>query len=138
MSTAQDTVLLNLFRQISTISVLNLPDELELSRPAINLLKWIHSSPGCGVVDIARGMQLSPPTISVGIRRLVNEGWLERRHNTSDRRMQQIYLTEKSQALLDGLKSYQKTIFADLISSLSADEKDQLVLLLSKAVGMAE
>jgi DNA-binding MarR family transcriptional regulator len=134
MSTTKETQLLNLFRQVSTLSVLQLPDELELSRPAINLLSWINSSPGCGVVDIARGLHLSPPTISVGIRRLVNGGWLEKRYETSDRRMQQIYLTNKSINFLNGLKAYQTKLFTKFLSNLSFEEIDQLIALLEKAV----
>jgi len=134
MSITQETQILNLLKRISTLSVLQLPEKVDLSRPAINLLTWINSSPGCGVVDIARGLHLSPPTISVGIRRLVNGGWLERRHDANDRRLQQIYLTNKSIDFLDGLRKYQIKVFREFLSRLSPDEQDQLQALLEKAV----
>ena len=134
MSRIQVSQILNLFKQISTLSVLQLPEKIELSRPAINLLTWINSSPGCGVADIARGLHLSPPTISVGIRRLVNGGWLIRRNDMNDRRLQQIYLTKKSIDFLDDLRKYQIDGFKEFLSILSPDEQDQLQALLEKAV----
>jgi DNA-binding MarR family transcriptional regulator len=132
MTNNKENQLLNYFKKISTLSVLELPDEVKLSRPAINLLKWINSSPGSGVVDIARGLHLSPPTISVGIQRLVNEGWLERRYDSGDRRMQKIFLTKKSLDFLAGLRAYQMNFFKEFLSSLTEEEQSELLILLEK------
>jgi len=134
MKTLQETRLLNLLGQLSTLSVLQLPDDIELSRPAISLLTWVSSSPGCGVVDIARGLHLSPPTISVGIRRLVIGGWLERRHDPDDRRSRQIFLTKKGTDLISRLRAHQINGFKVFLSGLPDDQQGQLLSLLEKAI----
>jgi DNA-binding MarR family transcriptional regulator len=134
MDTLQEKRLLNLLGQLSTLSVLQLPDDIELSRPAISLLTWISSTPGCGVVDIARGLHLSPPTISVGIRRLVIGGWLERRHDTDDRRSRPIYLTQKGTDFISRLRSHQTNSFRVFLSGLADDEQSQFLSLLEKAI----
>jgi len=134
MTTLPETRLLNLLGQLSTLSVLQLPEDIELSRPAISLLTWISSSPGSGVVDIARGLHLSPPTISVGIRRLIKGGWLERRHDSEDRRARPVYLTHKGKDFLMDLRAHQIEMFKIFLSGLSAEEQEQLIGLLEQAI----
>jgi DNA-binding MarR family transcriptional regulator len=138
MTILSETRLLNLLGQLSTLSVMQLPEDIELSRPAISLLTWISSSPGCGVVDIARGLHLSPPTISVGIRRLIKGGWLERRHDPEDRRARPVYLTRKGKAFIKDLRAHQIKMFRIFLSGLSTEEQDQLVRLLEQAISSLE
>ena len=134
MQISLETRLLNVLGQLSTLSVLQLPDDIELSRPAITLLTWISTSPGCGVIDIARGLHLSPPTISVGIHRLVKGGWLVRRHDPEDRRSRQNFLTKKGMDFLAGIRGHQIKMFKVFLSSLTIEEQEQLVSLLERTV----
>ena len=76
ISASPEERFVELIKRISEVPLAFLPDDLELSRSAVPLLMWVSRSPGCGVLDIARGLQLSAPTISVGIHRLVKDGWL--------------------------------------------------------------
>jgi DNA-binding MarR family transcriptional regulator len=138
MTILPETRLLKLLGQLSTLSVMQLPEDIELSRPAISLLTWISSSPGCGVVDIARGLHLSPPTISVGIRRLIKGGWLERRHDPEDRRARPVYLTRKGKAFIKDLRAHQTKMFRIFLSGLSTEEQDQLISLLEQAISSLE
>ncbi|MDF1513535.1 MAG: helix-turn-helix domain-containing protein, partial [Anaerolineae bacterium] len=49
-----------------------------ISLPQLTLLDWVAANPGSNLSDIAEGINLSPPTVSVGIRRLENVGVLQR------------------------------------------------------------
>jgi len=134
MVTTPETRLSNLLRHLSTLPLLQLPDDIELSRPAITLLTWVSASPGCGVIDIAKGLQLSPPTISVGIRRLIQGDWLKRRSDPKDRRTSPIYLTPKGDDFLLRLRKHQTRMFKVFLSGLTMDEQDLLLSLLERAL----
>ena len=134
MSTSPETRLPDLLKHLSTLPLLQLPEDFELSRSAITLLTWVSASPGCGVVDIAKGLKLSPPTISVAVRRLVKGGWLERRVDPQDRRSHPICLTAKSEDFLIRLRNHQTRLFKIFLSGLTPEEQDLLLSLLERAL----
>ena len=134
MTTTTETRFIHVMKRLRSIPYLQLPQDINLSRPAITLIFWVESNPGSGVVDIANGLGLSAPTISVGIRRLVKEGWLERRKDPHDGRSLLIFLTLKGQELADRLKINQKRIFKEFLSSLNSEEQNQLLCLLEQAL----
>ena len=134
MTTTNETRFLHVLKRLRSIPYLQLPEDINLSRPAITLIFWIDNKPGSGVVDIANGLGLSAPTISVGIRRLVKEGWLERRRDPHDGRSLLIFLTSKGQELAERLKIHQQQIFKEFLSSLNSDEQNQLLCLLEQAL----
>lgn len=125
---------LNILKRLSTLPHLQLPDDIKLSRPAIALISWIGTFPGSGVVDIADGLGLSPPTISVGIRRLVKEGWLERRRDPEDGRSRLIYLTPKGDDFINRLRAHQTKMFKVFLSKLNQEEQETLLDLLERAL----
>ena len=55
-----------------------------VTMPQLTLLDWVAASPGCGIQDIAAGLSLTAPTVSVGVRRLEKAGLLERRSDPQD------------------------------------------------------
>jgi DNA-binding MarR family transcriptional regulator len=129
---------LEVLKRLRSFPLFHLPDEIKLSRPAVTLISWIDTSPGCGVVDIADGLGLSPPTISVGIRRLVKSGWLEQRQDPDDGRAKLIYLTPKGDELMYRLRIHQKGIFNIFLSTLDLEEQNHLLGLLEKALDSIE
>lgn len=134
MTITTETRFLHVLKRLRSMPFLQLPEDINLSRPAITLIFWIDSNPGSGVVDIANGLGLSAPTISVGIRRLVKEGWLERRKDPQDGRSLLIFLTSKGQEVAERLKIYQNRAFEEFLSALNSDEQAQLLCLLEQAL----
>lgn len=134
MAVTTETRFLNLLKRLRTIPFLQLPEDISLSRSAITLISWVENFPGSGVVDIANGLGLSAPTISVAIRRLVNDGWLERRRDPQDGRSLLIFLTPKGQSLMKRFKAHQKKIFEVFLSALNLEEQNLLLDLLEQAL----
>lgn len=134
MTITTETRFLNLLKRLRTIPILQLPDDISLSRSAINIISWVENFPGSGVVDIANGLGLSAPTISVGIRRLVKDGWLERRSDPHDGRSLLIFLTPKGHSLMKRLKTHQNKIFKVFLSALNLEEQNILLDLLEQAL----
>lgn len=138
MSISSEDRFISLLKQISSLPLTQLPSDLELTRSAIPLLMWVSRSPGCGVLDIARGLQLSAPTISVGIHRLVREGWLERRTDPTDQRTRPLFLTEKGKAFSDRIKAHRVQMVKSFLAGLTPEDQKQLLDLMEKAVKAME
>ena len=138
MSSLQETRFVNLFKLISTLPLVRLPEDIELSRPAVTVLLWVSRSPGCGVLDIAKGLQLTPPTISVGIGRLVKAGWLERRNDPKDRRARPVFLTPKGEKLVAHVRVHRTQMLRTFLSGLTLEEQEQLLHLLERGVNALE
>ena len=114
------------------------PEGIGLSFPKIVFLGWVARSPGCGVLDIAKGLDLAPPTVSVGVRKLVKEGFLERRRDPNDKRARPLFLTEKGEALSESVMAHQREAMKLFLSGLSPQEQAQLLDLLERAVSSVE
>ena len=132
MSQLPETRFINLLKHISSLPIFRLPEDVELSAPAVALISWISRSPGCGVLDIAKGLQLTPPTISVGIRRLEKEGWLERRSDPEDRRARPLFLTQKGEQLVAHVRKHRAQMLKTFLSGLTLEEQEQLLRLLER------
>ena len=133
-----ETRLLALFKNLGTLPIMRAPDNIELSMPQVALLNLVARRPGCGVLDIAKEMNLAPPTISVGIRRLAKAGWVERRYDPRDRRARPLFLTPKGQTLMDQVQEHRFRMLHFFLSGLAPDEQSQLLSLLEKAVAAME
>jgi DNA-binding MarR family transcriptional regulator len=102
------------------------------------LLDWIAASPGCGVQDIADGLRLTPPTVSVGVRRLEESNLVERKPNPQDGRSILFYLTRRGQALQRKIQGSHLQKFRRLLAGLTPQEQETLLQLLERAIQAAE
>jgi len=114
------------------------PPGCELPPGAIGILLWVARSPGCGVLELAEAMRVKPPSISVGVRRLVRDGWLERRQDPKDRRAKPLYLTDKGEALVVQMHTYHDEVMRLFLSGLQPEEQDQFLNLFNRAVTAME
>ena len=127
-----------ILQRMSSVPMMKPSKEFPLSAPQIALISWVAHSPGCGVLDISKGLHVTPPTVSVGIRRLVKDGWLEQRSDPDDKRARPIYLTEKGGGLVEALKVHRTQMLKLFLSGLEDEEKEQLICLLDRAVSAIE
>lgn len=109
-----------------------------VTMPQLTLLDWIGASPGCGVQEVADGLGLTAPTVSVGVRRLEDAGLLQRRPDPQDGRGLQISLTEKGEALRQHARAFRRGKLQRLLRGLAPAERTALLALLEKAIGLAE
>jgi DNA-binding MarR family transcriptional regulator len=127
--------LLRLLNHMSTLPLARAPFKAHNLTPAqFTLLGWVTKHPGCGVLDIAKGLDLTPPTVSVGVRRLARVGWLERRHDPCDRRARPLYLTPEGEKLVEKVISHRNQVLKLFLSGLTLDEQEQLLDLLERGV----
>jgi DNA-binding MarR family transcriptional regulator len=102
------------------------------------LLDWIAASPGCNVQDIADGLGLTPPTVSVGVRKLEESNQVERKPNPMDGRSIQFFLTRRGQTLQRQIEDSHHNKFRRLLAGLTSQEQETLLGLLERALQFAE
>lgn len=130
--------MLDLLKRMSRLPVMKPPSESPLSMPQVTMLNWISRSPGCGVREIAQGLHVTPPTISVGVRKLIKDGWLEQRHDPDDRRARPLFLTGKGDAFVEIIQQHRTQTIKSFLSGLSTNEQEQLISLLDRAISALE
>ena len=110
----------------------------QISPAQMSLLDRIAASHGCGVQDIADGLKLTPPTVSVGVRRLEEAGLIKRESNPQDKRSVQFFLTRRGQALQHQFQDAHRKKFRLLLAGLTLQEQETFLGLLEKALQAAE
>jgi DNA-binding MarR family transcriptional regulator len=112
--------------------------DYDLSLSQMEILWFILKSSDCRVQDIADGLGVTPPSVSVALRRLEKAGWLERHPDPEDGRATCSALTKKSMRMMERVKAAQYKGIEQFLMGLTANEKDNLVRLLEKAISTAE
>ena len=130
--------MLDLLKRMSKLPMMKPPSESPLSMPQVTMLNWVARSPGCGVREIAQGLHVTPPTISVGVRRLIKDGWLEQRNDPDDRRARPLFLTEKGGAFVEIIRQHRTQTIKSFLSGLSINEQELLFSLLDRAISALE
>lgn len=124
-----------LMHRLGDLRLAELPKaNYDLSITQIEILRFVGLNPGCHIQDVSDNLGLTPPTISVSIRRLEEDHWLEKHDDPNDRRAACIFLTEKSKKALKTALQYQIAIVKTFLKELDSEEQEQLLALLEKAV----
>jgi|Deesub1362B_J571_1020462.scaffolds.fasta_scaffold03112_7 DNA-binding MarR family transcriptional regulator len=109
-----------------------------ISPPQLALLDWIARSPGSRLGEVASGLGLTPPTVSVGLRRLERAGLVERLPDPQDRRAVRFFLTPEGKRLCRRAHRFRRRKAQLLLASLTPQEQEVLLNLLDKAIRGAE
>ncbi|HEY89006.1 MAG TPA: MarR family transcriptional regulator [Thermoflexia bacterium] len=106
--------------------------------PQLTLLDWLATAPGCHSQELADGLELTAPTVSVGVRRLEAAGLLERQPDPQDGRAIQLFLTTQGQELYQRARAFRQDKMQLLLKGLTPEEQVTLLTLLAQAVSSAE
>ena len=105
-----------------------------ISLPQLALLDWIAVNPGCSLREIAAGLRLTPPTVSVAVRRLETAGCLLREDDPVDGRVLRFTLTAQGYQLYERALTYRRDKMRLILQNLSPSEIDNLLQLLEKGI----
>ena len=109
-----------------------------VTEPQLALLDWLAALPGCGVQEIATGLGLTAPTVSVGVRRLEEAGLLERQPDPQDGRAIRLSLTAQGQILQEQAHAFRQEKMRCVLAGLTTEEVATLLALLERAISSAE
>ena len=140
--TKQETLtnrLQHLFARMQALELHKPDTELEeISFPQLAILGTVAHRPGSGVKEIASMLHVTPPTISVAVRKLANDGLIERQVDPEDKRAHPLFTTKNGDRIIRRIQKRQREVMGEFLSGLPPEEQQQLVDLLEKAVVAAE
>lgn len=128
-----------LMERMRKLDIGSASSEVPLISPAqMALLDLIAASDGCGVQDIADRLDLSPPTVSVGVRKLEEAGLITRTPNPQDKRAVQFFLTAEGRSVQTQSQDFRRKKMEIILTGLEPEEQDVFIKLLEKAIQSAE
>jgi DNA-binding MarR family transcriptional regulator len=107
---------------------------VRISRPGIAILAAVNARGPLRVTDIARQTGLEPPLVSREIRRLVEDGYVARRADSSDGRAAIATLTREGTAAFGAYRSATDDIVTETFSGWTSAELRELASSLERVV----
>ncbi|NLV73290.1 MAG: MarR family transcriptional regulator [Chloroflexi bacterium] len=109
---------------------------LPVSRAQLQMLLALARNPQARLQRLAQELELSAPTVSVGIRRLEALGLVERQSDTTDQRAIRLQLTATGEQLCELARDASRARAQILLDRLKPPEQKQLLTLLERALGL--
>ena len=97
-------------------------------------LSTIMTHPGIDQVTLAGLIAYDRTTITGVVDRLVQKGLLVRQANSRDRRARALQITDQGRRILGGIEPAVEVAQRTMLRGLTADEAEQFMLLLRKAI----
>lgn len=111
---------------------------MDISQSEMEVLHFISTHPGCGVSDIARLRFLRPSNVSATVRRLLDNGLIERENNAKDRRAQNLYVSKDGEHLLSQLIDHWGALVYEIVRTMSGKDVRALIKALPSLLKLAE
>jgi MarR family transcriptional regulator, organic hydroperoxide resistance regulator len=105
-------------------------DPLGLHRGQPFILAMLWREEGLTQSQLAERVMISPPSMSHALQRLEDAGYVERRADPSDDRVQRVYLTDKGHAVREPLDRGWCELESEIQAGLSEEERETLRRLL--------
>jgi MarR family transcriptional regulator, transcriptional regulator for hemolysin len=108
---------------------------LGLTQPQWQALARLSQNQGMNQACLADLLEIQPITLTRLIDRLEAAGWVERRPDPADRRVQRLYLTLKAEPLLDDMRALAAETREEAMQGLSDRQRKQLIQTLQTIKG---
>ena len=103
---------------------------LGLTRPQWLALVRLKRRPGCSQSELADMMEIEKAPLGRIVDRLTEKGWIERRADAQDRRINRIYLTDRGERVFAAISPISVTTVDDALTDLSQKDREHLSRLL--------
>jgi MarR family transcriptional regulator, transcriptional regulator for hemolysin len=105
---------------------------LGLTRAQWLVLTRLHRRPGASQSELAEMLEVEKATAGRMIDRLERNGWVERRPDAGDRRINRLYLTAEAERMQVSLRAISEQTVDDALASLSERDRVQLTEFMSQ------
>ncbi|MGI9386594.1 MAG: MarR family winged helix-turn-helix transcriptional regulator [Methyloligellaceae bacterium] len=99
---------------------------LGLTRSQWLVLSRLHRRPGASQSELADMLEIEKATAGRLIDRLEENGWVERRPDTADRRINRIYMTAEAEKINIRMRPLARGMVEESLEGLSAEDREQL------------
>ncbi len=135
-STYEFIELMERFRKIEVFGIPKMDIDLTISQ--LKMIGFVYNKEICRTQDIADGMELSAPTVSVAVNRLVSKGWLNKKSDPEDGRATLISVAGKSIKVFGEVRKKKIEGVKRILANLNEEERKSLFDLLSRIVNSFE
>jgi len=104
---------------------------LGLTRSQCQVLAHLARNEGIQQSGLADILEVEPITLTRLLDRLEEAGFVERRAHATDRRIRQLYLTDKAHPLLDDIFTIGAATRGEALEGVAEEDRDRLFALLS-------
>ena len=112
--------------------------ESGLSMPQISTLIRLHYRGACGISEMGNHLGVTNAAASQIVDRLVHLGYLERTEDQTDRRMKQLTLTSKGNALIQKSLEARRRWLEDLVKALTPEQQAEIADALARLTETAQ
>ncbi|GAA1185820.1 hypothetical protein GCM10009584_29830 [Ornithinimicrobium humiphilum] len=113
------------------------PMPADLTLRQVQVLALVRATPDLTAQDLAGVLDVTTPTVSGILERIVSRGWLERRPDPDDRRRQLLRVTQEGEDVLAALEDPPRRARARLLDGLELDELEDLGRLVGRMLEVA-
>ncbi len=103
---------------------------LELTRSQWWVLTYVFRDQGLTQSELADNLEIGKVALGNLIDWLEAKGWVERRPDPNDRRINRVYLTEKAAPIMEDMRAPAQDLYDMIVSGLSKSQRETLVDLL--------
>ena len=114
-------------------------NEIKLSHGQGHLLGVLLNNDGSTQKELSLQLRIRPTSLGELVTKLEQNGYVERRVNENDKRVTNIYLTEKGRKVVSEVMKDRQVVINKMFSGLSEDEEQQqLFTLMGKLIATME
>jgi len=113
-------------------------DRFNLSVTEWRVIAILGRHPGASATEVAQRSAMDKVAVSRAVRRLLDQGRIERQPNDADRRERHLRLSERGQSIHDQVVPAARAFEQQLLEALDADEHDVLDRVLDKLRAVCE
>ncbi|MFU8813850.1 MAG: MarR family winged helix-turn-helix transcriptional regulator [Pseudomonadales bacterium] len=135
MAEARPRTLIHLIHELSLMSSREFNRrvrDIGLTRTQWHVLYELHRLDGQIQSQIAEALAMAKPPCGRIIDRLEADGWVRRAHDSDDRRVNRVFLTDKDTPLLPFLEQIVDAVYARATRGMTASERRALQALLGR------
>ena len=103
-----------------------------LTYPQWRVIGVLSNAQGIRQAALAQRLDMQPISMARLVDRLEEAGWIERRPDPDDRRAVRLFLTRKTQPVLEEIRSVRGDFEEDVLAGITKAERKQLLQLLAR------
>ena len=109
--------------------------DMGMTRAQWLVLTRLYRKPGASQTELAEMLEIDRASAGRMIDRMEKGGWLERRPDAGDRRVNRLFLTGEARRLHARMWAIAETTIDDALSPLTTDEREQFTELAARVKG---
>ncbi|MCA9402764.1 MAG: MarR family transcriptional regulator [Candidatus Omnitrophica bacterium] len=102
----------------------------EISQSQLLMLMAVKAKQPCRLSELSREMEVSNPTASGLVDRLVQHGLVERSANPNDRRAVSISLSERGEKLVAKFRHHSKERWQEILTNMTSQDQNDFIRIL--------